>query len=152
MTPAEKLTDWVAARHKGQVKKYNGEPYFIHVLAVAQVAKPATMLGYEIGLCHDLLEDTPTTENELFETLLGFGYDDMEANYITIRVVELTDIFTAATYPGLSRAERKAKEASRLATISAGAQTVKYCDMLYNMDLVLRYDKPNADQYLKKRQ
>lgn len=148
---AELLTNWVALKHKGQKKKYTGEPYLTHLIAVAEMAKPVTMLGYEIGLCHDLFEDTKTTESELFEALLSFKYDELAANYITSRVAELTDVFTSTAYPGLSREARKEREALRLLTISAGAQTVKYCDLIYNMELVLLYDRENAEQYLKKK-
>ncbi|MEO6631026.1 MAG: hypothetical protein ABIN13_04865, partial [Mucilaginibacter sp.] len=98
--PADLLTEWVAKKHNGQTKKYTGDPYFMHLEAVAAMAKQATLMGYEIGLCHDILEDTGVTRNELFEALLEFGYDDMEANYITVRVVELTDVFKSSTYPG----------------------------------------------------
>jgi (p)ppGpp synthase/HD superfamily hydrolase len=149
--PAELLTQWVAEKHSGQTKKYTGDPYFMHLDAVAAIAKPATLMGYEIGLCHDILEDTKVTRNELFEALLEFGYTDMEANYITVRVVELTDVFKSSAYPGLSRIERKENEARRLTTISPGAQTVKYCDLIYNMPLVIRYDKEHALEYLRKK-
>jgi (p)ppGpp synthase/HD superfamily hydrolase len=152
MTNTELLTNWVQQKHQGQIKKYSGDPYFHHVAAVAAMAKDATMFGYEIGLCHDLLEDTPTTQNDLFETLLGFGYADMEANYITIRVVELTDVFTSAAYPAMNRTQRKAAENLRLATISAGAQTVKYADIIYNTNLVLHHDRPHAAEYLQNKQ
>ena len=151
-TPTELLTQWVAKQHGRQTKKHTGDLYFMHLEAVATMAKPATLMGYEIGLCHDILEDTPVTRNELFEALLDFGYNDMEANYITVRVVELTDVFKSSEYPGLSRIERKEKEAHRLTTISPGAQTVKYCDLIYNMPLVIKYDKEHAGEYLRKKQ
>lgn len=148
MNRKEGLANWIAERHQGQIKKYISEPYFSHLLRVAERSDPVTMLGYEIGLCHDLLEDTPVTDNELFEALLCFGYDDMEANYITTRVVELTDVFTAVAYPGLRRTERKAKEAKRLAGISSGAQTVKYSD---SMDCIVKHDSLNALTYLQRK-
>lgn len=150
-TPPELLAQWVAKKHKGQTKKYTGDPYFMHLEAVAAMAKQVTLMGCEIGLCHDILEDTPVTRNELFEALLEFGYNDMEANYITIRVVELTDVFKASAYPGLSRIDRKEKEARRMMTISPGAQSVKYCDLIYNMPLVVKYDKEHAGEYLRKK-
>jgi len=149
--PAELLTQWVAKKHRRQTKKYTGDPYFTHLESVAAMAKPATLMGYEIGLCHDILEDTSVTRNELFEALLDFGYNDMEANYITVRVVELTDVFKSSSYPGLNRVERKEKEAQRLMTISPGAQTVKYCDLIDNMPLVIKYDEEHAIEYLRKK-
>jgi (p)ppGpp synthase/HD superfamily hydrolase len=151
MKPAEFLTNWVKQKHKGQIKKYSGQPYFSHLMNVADMAKPVTSFGYEIGLCHDILEDTKVTENELFEALLSFGYSENEANYITIRVVELTDIFTSEAYPELSRETRKELEISQMPKISPGAQTVKYCDLIDNMNLVIKFDHENTYQYLQKK-
>ena len=76
MTPEENLVNWVAVQHHGQLIKRTIEPYFNHVLTVANMAKPAVALGFEIGLCHDLLEDTDTTEEELPGTLTSFGYSE----------------------------------------------------------------------------
>ncbi len=152
MKSAERLAEWVEQKHRGQVKKYSGEPYFNHVLEVAELAKPIITLGYEIGLCHDLLEDTNTSEHELYQALLGFNYNPDEARHVTDCVVELTDVFTAVAYPFLSRERRKGREAARLLTISTDAQTVKYCDLLTNIPLVMRYDKNRAPEYLRKKE
>ncbi|GAC1313646.1 MAG: hypothetical protein NVSMB24_37160 [Mucilaginibacter sp.] len=152
MTPPELLTKWVAKKHDGQVIKSTAHPYCNHPVVVATLAKPAFALGYEIGLCHDLLEDTDTTKNELLDILLNFEYSDAEARIITTRVVELTDVFTAAAYPGLGKAARKELEAKRLQTISPEAQTVKYCDLVDNIDWVLKHDQKRAKQYLLKKQ
>lgn len=151
MTNAEQLTNWVASKHEGQTIKRTEEPYFNHVAAVAALAKPAVTFGYEIGLCHDLLEDTKTTKAELWATLLKFGYDTREANLITAAVVELTDSYTSENYPDWSKKERKDKESSRLMSISPAAQTVKYGDLIYNVDWVLKYDQKHAKKYLLKK-
>lgn len=108
-------------------------------------------LGYEIGLCHDLLEDTDTRPEELRESLLSFGYSEEEAAHITGCVLELTDVFTAAAFPDLSKKKRKKKESARLVGISADAQTVKYADLIYNIGWVLQYDQKNAKRYLHKK-
>ncbi|MBB6107717.1 hypothetical protein SAMN05421821_101367 [Mucilaginibacter lappiensis] len=151
MTPVELLTNWVKLKHTGQLIKRSGEPYFNHLLAVAEMAKSATPMGYEIGLCHDLLEDTGTDAEELLENLVHFGYEDMTASYITSRVVELTDVYTASTYPDLSKIERKEKEATRRATVSPGAQTIEYADLIYNIGWMLQYDQKHAEKYLKRK-
>lgn len=152
MTPAEQLTDWVALRHEGQMIRRTEEPYFNHLVAVAELSKSAVALGYEIGLCHDLLEDTDTTSKELLTALLSFGYTDQEAGTITACVVELTDVFTSEAYPLLSKAKRKKRESARLLTITAAAQTVKYADLVYNINWVLKYDQKHAHKYLLKKQ
>jgi len=151
MTPAEQLAKWVAGKYQGQLIKKTSTQYYTHLIAVAEMADPVALWGYEIGLCHDLLEDTNTTAENLKAALLKFGYDLDEATYITARVVELTDVFTRAAYPGLAKASRKKMEAERLCNISAGAQTVKYCDLVDNIKWVLQYDKKHAVEYLKKK-
>ncbi len=62
----EKAYLFAKKAHEGQ-KRMSGEPYFIHV---AETAKILTKLGMDAktiaaGLLHDVLEDTPTTEEEL---------------------------------------------------------------------------------------
>lgn len=151
MTPVELLTNWVKLKHAGQLIKRSGEPYFNHLIAVAEMAKPVTLMGYEIGLCHDLLEDTATDEEELLENLIHFGYEHTIANYITNCVLELTDVYTASIYPDLSKVERKEKEATRRVTISPGAQTVEYADLIYNIGWMLQYNQKHAKKYLKRK-
>lgn len=152
MTPAKQLTDWVALRHEGQIIRRTEKPYLNHLIAVAELAKPAVTLGYEIGLCHDLLEDTDTSAEELLAALLGFGYTAHDAGTITNCVQELTDVFTAAAYPSMSKKERKKLESARLLTITPAAQTVKYADLIYNINWVLKYDHKHAHKYLLKKQ
>ncbi len=64
----EKAYDFAKSKHDGQ-KRNSGEPYFIHVFAVA---KNCAMLGMDVetiigGLLHDTLEDTDATEEEIRE-------------------------------------------------------------------------------------
>jgi len=151
MTAVENLVNWVAVQHHGQIIKRTIEPYFNHLITVANLAKPAVALGFEIGLCHDLLEDTDTTAEELPVRLITFGYTETEANTIAFAVVELTDVFTRNAYPDLTKKERKEKEHARLLSISAAAQTVKYCDLIYNIKWMLTYDRKHAKKYLKKK-
>jgi (p)ppGpp synthase/HD superfamily hydrolase len=150
-TPDEKLREWVSIQHGGQQIRRTKEPYVNHLLAVAEMAATAIPLGYEIGLCHDLLEDTATNSGQLLQALISFGYSAGDAAFITDTVVELTDVFTTEAYPDLGKKERKALEAARLVTISAAAQTVKYGDLIYNIGWVIKYDKKDAPRYLKKK-
>lgn len=152
MIRTERLAAWIALQHDGQIIRHTTEPYFNHLRAVAEMAGPLLALGYEIGLCHDLLEDTGTTSTELFDALLSFGYTDAEAQLVTDCAIELTDVYTRAAYPDLSKSERKARESARLLHISPAAQTVKYGDLIYNMDWVVKYDHKHARKYLLKKQ
>lgn len=151
MTPAERLTEWVARKHGGQIIRRTDLPYFSHLTTVAALAGAVAELGYETGLCHDLLEDTTVTNAELYNALSGFGYSVHDAGLITKSVVELTDVFTASAYPDDNKKERKKRESARLATISGLAQTVKYGDLIDNINWVLKYDQKRAKKYLKKK-
>lgn len=151
MIAAEKLADWVGVKHSGQLIRRTKKPYVDHLIAVAEMAKSAVAFGYEIGLCHDLLEDTEVSEEELRRALISFDYTIIDADLITTCVKELTDVFTAAAYPDWSKPERKAREAERLVSISPTAQTVKYCDLTDNIDWVLKFDQKHAKKYLMKK-
>jgi (p)ppGpp synthase/HD superfamily hydrolase len=113
--------------HMGQVRKYSHRPYIEHPMRVAG----AMMLRTDIDaggigeqvVCaawlHDVLEDSPTTVEQLGE----FG------PVITTIVVELT-------HPPLSagnRAKRNAFYFKRLAKASREAQIVKLLDRIDNL-------------------
>lgn len=142
------LAQWVALKHRGQLIRRSGKPYLDHLLAVAEMAASFTTFGYEIGLCHDLLEKTVTTAADLKQNLISFGYNSDQAAYITSMVLELTDVYTKSAYPHLSKETRKEKEGQRLITLSAGAQTVKYADLADNIQWVLKYDTEQITSYL----
>ncbi len=142
------LFAFVVLKHYGQVRKYTGEPYVNHLRAVAEMADGKCKFGYEIGLCHDLLEDTDCTFNELDEALKRFEYEIFDRVIIAGSVNELTDIYTPEAFPQLNRAKRKALEAQRLSTISYEAQTVKYCDLINNTESIVKYDEGFAVKYL----
>ena len=147
----EFLRDWVREQHEGQIIPKNGYPYFTHLSAVAALAGGVVRLGDEIGLCHDLLEDTEITAGTLNEVLLSFGYSQTDSEIITTCVVELTDVYTVSAFGELKKNERKQLEAKRLITISSRVQTVKYADLIDNIGWVLTFDKQAAKKYLKKK-
>ncbi|MCX2477639.1 hypothetical protein OQY15_00970 [Pedobacter sp. MC2016-15] len=151
ITSEDQLQNWVADKFRGQFIKRTLEPYMNHLNAVASMAKQSTEHGYEIGLCHDLLEDTETTARELIAALLSFGYSQFSASLISTCVVELTDVFTKAAYPKMKKKLRKKVESLRLLTISPVAQTVKYADLIYNAEWIIKYDSKHAQKYLRKK-
>ncbi len=64
----EKAYLFAQKAHEGQ-KRMSGEPYFIHVF---ETAKNLALYGMDVksitsGFLHDVLEDTPTTEEELLK-------------------------------------------------------------------------------------
>lgn len=127
--------------HAGQVRKYTGDPYWLHCLAVYDQVK--AWGGTEDMLCaallHDTLEDTTVGEYRLWK---AFGGDVLEL------VIELTDEFTSAAYPGMNRAERKRREARRLGKCSVEARVIKLADMADNTSSIVAHDPGFAKTYL----
>lgn len=147
------LLDFVTEKHSGQVRKYTNEPYVNHLVSVANMANKTTAgFGYEVGLCHDLLEDTDCTQKELADKLIELGYTPIATYFILGNVIELTDEYTSDKYPHLNRKARKELEALRLSDISPEAQTVKYCDLIDNTSSIVKYDKRFAFKYLDEKQ
>lgn len=69
-----KLINWVRMQHDGQLIKETNEPYFAHLLVVANRVADAAPLTYEIGVCHDLYEKTEVNSDILEAQLKEFGY------------------------------------------------------------------------------
>ena len=144
-----KLINWVKQQHEGQLIKETNEPYFDHLLTVANRVADAAPLTYEIGLCHDLYEKTEATPAILEVQLKEFGYNLDEAEHISGCVTELTRQFTKANNP-LPKKLRKELEDERLTYISADAQTVKYADLSYNADWMMAHDRHHVKDYLQR--
>ncbi|MBS1584550.1 MAG: HD domain-containing protein [Bacteroidetes bacterium] len=135
--------------HRGQKRKYNDDPYIVHPVRVMQLCSKYTrdvpMLA--AALLHDVLEDTAVTEEEMLHFLLTI-MPEAEAKRTLQLVIELTDVYVKADYPKLNRRARKAKELERLATTSAGSQTVKYADIIDNGTEIVKQDADFAKVYL----
>lgn len=143
-----KLLEFIKAKHSEQVRKYTGEAYWKHPLAVAQIVYQFAPEGVEGALCHDLFEDTDCTIMELQAKLLFIGYSDEEAAEIVFQTLDLTNDFTSKNFPNLNRAIRKQAECERLSAISDIAQTIKYADITHNGMSVGECDKSFAKLYL----
>lgn len=134
--------------HHTQKRKYTGEPYINHCIAVAEMADGLCDFGWEIGMCHDLIEDTECGGIELQKALKRFGYSSEDSDFILVCVMELTDMYTPENYPKLNRKERKSLEAKRLHKIRYESQTVKYCDLIDNTKSIVDNDKGFAIKYI----
>jgi len=143
---------WIRDQHAGQHIKRTHRPYFQHLISVGRMAARYEKLGFEIGLCHDLLEDTSAGIELFRQELIQIGYGEADAEKIKQAVVALTDVFTKKDYPNLTKKARKKLEARRLLTIGPEAQTVKYADLIYNINWVVEYDEAHARKYLQKKQ
>lgn len=151
----QKLLDYVKDMHmnyalepENRFRKYTGEEYWTHPLAVARIVGKYEPDAVEMALCHDLFEDTHSNFTKLHEELLRIGYSENKAIKICIGVQELTNIFKTQKYPMLNRATRKAQEAKRLGTIGYLPQCVKYADIIHNGRTISMKDKSFAKLYL----
>ncbi|WP_231566379.1 HD domain-containing protein [Litchfieldella xinjiangensis] len=144
---AERAALFSRATHQavGQRRKYTGEPYWHHPVAVAAMVsavEAATPAMIAAAILHDVLEDT------------GVSAMDIEACFgeqVAILVQELTDHFTDPDIG--NRAHRKALERDRLAEVSPEAQTIKYADLIDNTESIVARDPGFARVYLaEKRQ
>lgn len=119
---------WGAIKHKGQVRKYTGEPYFTHCEAVADLVRvfyedvlkvPAPEEVIAAALLHDVVEDTDAT----FEMVT-----DIAGEEVTRYVYFLTK---PPAYAG-NRSLRKSIYNSKLALAPMPVKIIKFCDMYHN--------------------
>ena len=148
----QNLLQFVKECHGDQVRKYTGEAYWNHVHAVAEMSRNYQIpFGIEIGLCHDLLEDTACTMKTLFDRLEALGYVLSDMRVICDCVRDLTDVYTTEDYPHLNRKQRKQKEATRLSEIHLLSQSVKCADLIHNTESIIKHDKGFAKVYIKEK-
>jgi (p)ppGpp synthase/HD superfamily hydrolase len=145
------LLTFVQRAHGEQVRKYTGEPYWTHPLAVAEIlteyCSPEALGLIEIALCHD----TPLEAADITQALNEIGYEPLLVEYIVQGVEALTDVYTHKAYPYLNRKARKILETKRLAGIRGGYQTVKYADLLHNTGSIVAHDASFAKEYLREK-
>lgn len=137
--------------HGEQRRKYNNEPYVRHVERVAQtvMAYGGTTGMVMAALLHDVLEDTPVTEQEMHTFLeeVCAGTIVKPAEVLQM-VLELTDQFTKDHAPGHNRKRRKQMEVERQGKISPRAQTIKLADIIDNTRDIIAQDISFAKVYL----
>ncbi|RZG67525.1 HD domain-containing protein [Acinetobacter junii] len=113
MVSIEQAIAFAATKHMGQVDKANA-PYILHPLRV--MMNVSTIQQKIVAVLHDVLEDTNTTVDELYE--LGCDNDIVEA------ILALTKL------KGESRTE-----AAKRTLQNPIALVVKIADITDNMDL-----------------
>lgn len=124
----------------GQVRKYTGEPYAVHPIAVSGLIRTyvpdATEEMLIAALLHDVVEDTQVSL-ELIAAQFGL----LVASYVD----QLTDV--SKPEDG-NRAARKAIDLAHTAAASPQAKTIKLADLLHNTSSIRTYDPEFAKVYL----
>lgn len=127
--------DMVAeAAHRGQVRKYNGEPYIVHPRRVAERVSRvpgATENMIAAAKLHDVLEDTEVDSEAL---VMIFGHE------ITTLVQELTNPSKSMDRKKTTRKERKAVDVAHLKEVSWEAKIIKLCDRIDNLNDMIGAD------------
>lgn len=132
----QKAYDFSMKAHEGQLRK-SGEPYFNHVFATAKNLAELGMKEKTIaaGLLHDVIEDTPTTEEEIKNE---FGEE------ILSLVKGVTKLGTVR-YKGV---ERKVENLRRFFVSMAEDMrvlTIKLADRLHNIE-TLKHVRPDKQK------
>ena len=136
------VLDFANSAHRGQKRKYTGEDYIEHPIAVALAVReqfPHDSSMVCAALLHDVLEDTDVDHAQL-RAFLHRTCNSLAAERILQLVVELTDVYTNEDFEYLNRAERKRREAERLSSASYEAQCIKRADIADNSLSINEHD------------
>lgn len=144
------LFDFVKDQHQDQKRKYTGEPYYSHLLRVAEIVSKYSNndMEVEIALCHDLLEKTKCTKQELALKLIDIGYDLFPRSKVLKGVYDMTNHYTSEAYTMYDRKKRKELEAERMCESQSFSQTVMYAEIIDNTQSLVEHDPEFASVYL----
>ena len=129
---------FAAEAHGNQRRKYTGEPYLVHPMAVSRLVVSAGGDRQMVvaALLHDTVEDTPVTFQDI---RAAFGRDVMEL------VEDLTDV--SRPQDG-NRKVRKRIDREHTAMASPRAKTIKIADLIDNTRSIVEHDAAFARVYL----
>lgn len=135
---AFKAMEFARAAHRGQVRKYTGNPYADHLAEVAGIVATVEHDDDMIATAwlHDCVEDCAVTLGRIEE---GFGL------LVALGVSGLSDVEVG------SRAERKAASRARLASCAGWIQTIKCADLISNTSSIVMHDPKFAVTYLEEK-
>lgn len=130
MTKLDQAIKFATKAHGSQKRKYTGEPYVTHPIAVMEIVKtvPHTDDMLVAAVLHDTVEDTPVTLADIKEQ---FGDN----------VARLVDGLTDVSQPqDGNRKTRKAMDRAHTAQQPADVQTIKLADLIHNTESISFYD------------
>ena len=139
----EVAKNFAREKHKGQTRKFQGEPYFNHVEKVARIIEENKKSSHinelvAAALLHDTLENTDTNEKELRE---NFG------ELITSLVKELTT--DKKESQNMGKKEYLAEKLSNSEKVSSWGLVIKLADRLDNVSDLHQSQKEFGKKYLE---
>lgn len=138
----QKALEFATEAHSGQIRKYTGEPYINHPIAVCELVKKADHYNdymLAAALLHDTVEDTDVTIDDIRNEFGGIT---------AIFVGGLTDV----SKPGDgNRATRKEIDRQHLKVGLPPIQTIKCADLIDNSKSILEHDERFAKTYMEEK-
>lgn len=138
----DQVLQFATQAHAGQKRKYTGDDYIVHPVAVAQIVKDfgGNVHQQAAALLHDVVEDCDVTIDQIRD---AFG------DHVAELVGWLTDVSVPSDG---NRATRKALDRAHSAAAPYDAQFIKLADLMDNTKSIVAHDPSFARVYLKEKQ
>jgi hypothetical protein len=141
MDLVEKAKQFATSAHKriNHLRKYNNQPYTVHLSSVANIVASVTDDEEMIAAAwlHDVVEDTPAT---LYDVEKEFGKN----------IAELVENLTDISKPGDgNRKLRKEIDKQHISRASRRAKTIKLADLIDNANDICKHDFEFAQLYMQ---
>ena len=120
---------WAGMKHKGQARKYTGEPYVEHPIAVSELVREHGLSETAIiaAILHDTVEDTDATLEDVWEL---FGEEVAEYVWYLTKPPEFVG----------NRSIRKEHDCNRLAIAPEEVKFIKFYDVFHNAGSIKEHD------------
>jgi len=143
-----KLFEFVSTMHGKQ--KYCGAPYVTHLFQTVQVLKSEAIErdDYIIAAyCHDLLEDTEITENELEKSLMEIGFLEEDVK----RAIQIVSNLTVFPKKYGEQLHIFSKQRYRMAiSHDKDSMIIKLCDRVVNLQSsIANHSTGHIKKYLR---
>lgn len=165
MTRIEQAQQFAHEAHDSikQVRKYTGQPYWVHTDEVARLVASVGLLNIPMAATSEIEDRANIVEDmvcaahlhDVLEDVMPLNplYDDAAivkkfGSNVAALVVALTDVYTKENFPQLNRAERKRLERERISHTSRDAKTIKLADLISNTKSIVADDPDFARVYL----
>jgi len=137
----EKALKFATDAHEGQTRKYTGDPYIVHPIAVSKIVESVTDDKEVIAsaLLHDTVEDTDVSLEQIEQE---FG------PRVALLVENLTDV---STLDQGNRKTRKRIDLEHIAKAIPEAKTVKLADLIHNSGSITKYDTKFSVTYMSEK-
>lgn len=142
MTSMYTALEYARLKHGDQKRKYTGDPYIVHPVAVQNTLFFLNAPRYvlEAAVLHDTIEDTDAT------------FEDIESKFgkeVALLVSEVTD--ASGPLDG-NRAARKKIDLKHLSTSTYWGASIKLADLIDNSRTIVFHDPNFAKVYLKEKE